>query len=137
MGDVVRISAAEAWTMLREDPAAMLVDVRTKAEWLFAGGPDLRELDKVAIAVSWQLFPAMTFNPAFVDQLAERAARETPLLFLSRAGNRSGAAAAAASRRGFARCYDVAEGFEGPPDDAGQRGKVSGWKASRLPWRQS
>ncbi|MDS4040954.1 MAG: rhodanese-like domain-containing protein, partial [Candidatus Competibacter sp.] len=32
--------------------------------------------------------------------------------------------------------YNVADGFEGPLDDDSHRG-ASGWRAERLPWKQS
>ena len=32
--------------------------------------------------------------------------------------------------------YNILEGFEGDPDDNGQRGKKGGWRFRGLPWRQ-
>ena len=49
---------------------------------------------------------------------------------------RSLAAAEAAQAAGFPHAYNVADGFEGPPDGDGHRGTVAGWKADGLPWRQ-
>jgi rhodanese-related sulfurtransferase len=49
---------------------------------------------------------------------------------------RSLAAAEAARAAGFPNVYNIADGFEGPPDGAGHRGATSGWKAEGLPWRQ-
>jgi rhodanese-related sulfurtransferase len=134
--EVRLLSPADAWALLRDDPAATLVDVRTKAEWFFVGVPDLRSLAKTAVNVSWQVFPQMTFNPAFADQVAEQVPRGTHLIFISRSGNRSSAAAAVLAKRGWT-CSDVADGFEGPPDQAGHRGSVAGWQASGLPWIQA
>ena len=37
---------------------------------------------------------------------------------------------------GYARCYNVAEGFEGNHDAARHRGTVGGWKVAQLPWIQ-
>ena len=37
---------------------------------------------------------------------------------------------------GYARCYNIAEGFEGDKDGAGHRGTVNGWKVRGLPWVQ-
>ena len=37
---------------------------------------------------------------------------------------------------GYGQAYNVFDGFEGPPDASGQRGKVDGWKAAGLPWAQ-
>jgi len=58
------------------------------------------------------------------------------VLFLCRSGARSRAAAMAATAAGYARAYNVAEGFEGDLDAEGHRGRVNGWKVAGLPWRQ-
>ena len=132
------ISAAETWDRLQGDPEALLVDVRTDAEWTYVGAPDLSGIGKKPLLVAWQLFPAMAQNPDFLAQL--RAAGATPqhkLYFICRSGARSRAAAKAATTAGFANSYNVAGGFEGDLDPARHRGRRSGWKASDLPWSQS
>jgi rhodanese-related sulfurtransferase len=53
------------------------------------------------------------------------------LVFLCRSGQRSIAAAIAASQAGFT-AYNVLEGFEGEPDRYGER-TVNGWKNRGLP----
>ena len=131
------VPAAQAWEALRGDPAAQLVDVRTDAEWNFVGLPDLIEAGKQAVLIPWQVYPAMQVNAHFVQHLREAGLTpEHHLYFLCRSGARSLAAARAAQAAGFPQAYNVADGFEGPPDAAGQRGTVAGWKAARLPWRQ-
>jgi len=132
------LSPKEAWDLLAKEPAASLIDVRTDAEWAYVGGPDIAPLGKTAHRVSWQVFPAMAINPAFADQVAKVAPDKTqPILFLCRSGARSRDAAIALTRLGYRRCYNVAEGFEGPMDSGRHRGAVSGWKVSGLPWKQS
>ena len=37
------------------------------------------------------------------------------------------------TEQGFGPCYNVAGGFEGPPDGDRHRGTVGGWKAAGLP----
>ncbi len=131
------LAPREAWELLSSDPKAMLVDCRTLPEWMFVGVPDLKELDKKPIFVAWQTYPAMQQNPAFAEQVRAGGAEEdTPLLFICRSGNRSKAAAIALTALGFKRCYNVSEGFEGPADDHGQRGRKGGWKVAGLPWVQ-
>jgi rhodanese-related sulfurtransferase len=49
---------------------------------------------------------------------------------------RSLAAAEAAVAAGYSHAYNVADGFEGPPDEDGHRGRIAGWKVEGLPWRQ-
>ena len=132
------LSPKEAWDLLAQEPGASLVDVRTDAEWAFVGGPDTAPLGKPTHRISWQVFPAMAINPAFVQEVAAVAAdKSKPVLFLCRSGARSRDAAIALTRLGYARCYNVADGFEGPMDPGRHRGTVSGWKASGLPWKQS
>lgn len=131
------VDAAGAWAMLAEDPDAMLIDVRTAAEWVFVGLPDLAGLNKSVVCVQWQVWPQMALNAAFVPHVeAEGATREQPLLMLCRSGQRSRDAAIALTAAGFGPCYNVAGGFEGPMDDARHRGATDGWKSVGLPWRQ-
>ena len=131
------VPPAQTWEALRADPHAQLVDVRTDAEWNFVGLPDLIAAGKQAVLIPWQVYPAMVVNAHFVAHLNEAGLTpEHHLYFICRTGGRSLAAARAAQAAGFAHAYNVADGFEGPPDGAGHRGTVAGWKASGLPWRQ-
>lgn len=131
------VSPQDAWRMLAEDPGAVLVDVRTRPEWMFVGIPDLSPLGKRPTLASWQVFPAMEVDAGFVDGLAKAGvAKDHPVLFICRSGGRSRSAAIAATKAGFARAYNVADGFEGPPDAERHRGRVGGWKAAGLPWVQ-
>ena len=131
------VPPAQTWEALRADPHAQLVDVRTDAEWNFVGLPDLIAAGKQAVLIPWQVYPAMAVNAHFVAHLNEAGLTpEHHLYFICRTGGRSLAAARAAQAAGFAHAYNVADGFEGPPDAAGHRGAVSGWKAAGLPWRQ-
>jgi rhodanese-related sulfurtransferase len=126
-----------AYRLLAEDPDAVLVDVRTRAEWVYVGLPDLSALDKDVVGVEWVRYPDGAPNDAFLDELCLAGVRpERPVLFICRSGVRSGAAADAAAQAGYARTYNVSDGFEGPLDADCHRG-VRGWKAAGLPWRQS
>lgn len=132
------VSVARLWDELGASPGAALVDVRTRAEWSFVGVPELSGLGKSPVLVEWQTFPAMEVNPGFAAAVdAAVPDRDAPLFLLCRSGARSRAAAAALTAAGRTRCYNVTEGFEGPPDGRGHRGGVSGWKAHGLPWVQS
>lgn len=127
----------EAWEILRTEPAARLIDVRTQPEWSFVGVPDLRSIDKQTARLSWQVYPTMQVNSEFVDAVVKLVPQpDAPILFICRSGARSAAAAAALAARGYKRCYNVAEGFEGNHDDEGHRGQIGGWKAAGLPWVQ-
>ena len=134
---VENVSPAATLQALREDSQAQLIDVRTDAEWTYVGIPDLTDAGKRPVLIPWQVFPSMQVNQAFVDGLRRAGATpDTKLYFICRSGARSLAAAQAASAAGFAHAYNVADGFEGPPDEEGHRGTVAGWKAEGLPWQQ-
>ncbi len=132
------LSVLDAWALLKSDPRARLVDVRTNAEWNFVGIPDLSELGREVALVQWQVFPTMQVNPGFVAEAEGDAAdKSAPVLFLCRSGARSRAAAIAMTRAGYAKAYNVAGGFEGDLDGERHRGLKNGWKASGLPWKQT
>jgi len=130
------ISPEEVFAVLEQDPAAQLVDVRTDAEWQYVGLPDLRGIGKQIVLVSWQYFPTGNVNQGFVAELLEAGLTpEHKLYFICRSGVRSRAAANVAQAAGFTHSFNVADGFEGCPDQEGHRGMVGGWKACALPWR--
>lgn len=134
---VENVNPKQVWQALLDDPDTRLVDVRTDAEWTYVGLPDLTASGKQPVLIPWQIFPAMAVNGDFVGQMAE--AGLTPshkIYFLCRSGVRSLAAAAAAEAAGYEDAFNVADGFEGPPDGEGHRGRVAGWKADGLAWRQ-
>jgi rhodanese-related sulfurtransferase len=131
------VTPEEAWEILSEEPRAVLVDVRTVPEWSFVGMPDLSALRKDVAAIAWQSFPSMEVNPNFAAELQVRGIENNhALLFLCRSGARSKEAARAMSALGYAECYNVLDGFEGPHDERKRRGTVAGWKVAGLPWRQ-
>jgi rhodanese-related sulfurtransferase len=132
------LSPQQAWELLEKEHDAVLVDVRTKAEWSYVGIPELSALGRHAVLIEWTTFPDGRRNSDFVAQLEEAGAvPEAPVIFLCRSGQRSIGAAEAATAAGFGQAYNVLEGFEGPLDDARHRGTATGWKAAGLPWRQS
>ena len=127
------VSATEAYQAITSDAKAVMIDVRTAAEWVFVGQPHVTKM----VGISWQLFPQMQINTAFLDQV--QAAGITPehdIYLLCRTGGRSAAAAAALTEQGYPSCFNITDGFEGEADSHGHRGKVSGWKALGLPWMQ-
>ena len=136
------VTSQEAFTGLSGDETAVLVDVRTQAEWAFVGLPDLRPIGKEPMLVEWQSFPPSGPNPEFgaavSDLLAKKGLdRSAPIYFLCRSGARSQAAAIALTQAGYTNCFNISDGFEGPLDADGHRGTRSGWKAAGLPWTQS
>ncbi len=135
------LEPGDVWGRLKTEPMSALVDCRTIAEWNYVGFPDLSSLGQEPILVEWQRFPDMMINPDFVGALkSELGTRglgpDTPLYILCRSGARSRSAAAAMTTAGYSNSYNILHGFEGRLDDAGQRGRLDGWKKSDLPWRQ-
>ena len=131
------ISPKEAWDILEKDPKAVLVDVRTHAEWAYVGLPDVSSLGKDLKMISWVLFPKGDINTEFVDDLEDQVPdQDATVLFLCRSGVRSIAAAQAATQAGYAKSFNILTGFEGDKDDAQHRGTVGGWKVAGLPWVQ-
>jgi len=131
------VAPAAAYTVLADTPDAVLVDVRTRAEWSWVGAPDLTALGKSVVPIEWVGFPGGARNGAFLAELAAAVPKEATVLFLCRSGVRSVAAAEAATAAGWTAAHNVLEGFEGNPDAAGHRGTTGGWKVAGLPWRQS
>ena len=129
------LNPQQAWEGLTSDPRAVLVDVRTRAEWTFVGVADLSSIGKEMVPIEWSTFPEGAPNHAFLEQLREAAPQDAPVYFLCRSGARSVAAAEAATAAGWTAAHNILEGFEGPVDGAGHRA-VSGWKQDGLPWRQ-
>jgi rhodanese-related sulfurtransferase len=132
------LSPVAAYELLVADPNAVLIDVRTRAEWSYVGTPDLSAAGREVLLAEWVTFPDGARNPEFLDAVTSAASSpDVPLVFLCRSGVRSVAAAEAATAAGFTAAYNVTEGFEGPPDTSGHRGREAGWKVRGLPWRQT
>ena len=131
------VSVEDAWRLLADDPNAVLVDVRTQAEWSYVGVPDLSSLGKETALVQWKVFPGMVTNENFAGELAELGVTsDKAALIICRTVNRSPQAATALAALGYDRCYVVDSGFEGQPDEHKHRGTRDGWKTAGLPWTQ-
>jgi rhodanese-related sulfurtransferase len=125
------LTPREAFEVLQENPAAKLVDVRSRAELDWVGRvPGAVEVELLA-------YPGSGPNPDFVQQLQQQVEKEAPVLFICRSGGRSHNAALMAMEAGYAEAYNVLEGFEGDKDEQGHRGTKGGWRAAGLPWTQS
>ena len=141
---IYEVGTKETWDGLRNDKDAVLVDVRTHAEWSFVGLPDLSELGKELLLNQWAILPGMQQNPSFMDELDKQldGAAQSKIYFLCRSGVSSLSAAhlvseALAARGQSVDCVNIIGGFEGDLDQDRQRGNMNGWKNDGLPWRQS
>ena len=138
-GDLLAI---DAYALLERDSASVLIDVRTQAEWTYVGTPGLQTVGKTPLFLEWQSYPSMAVDPNFAARLEAQlqsagVERGAPLVFLCRSGARSRRAAIAMTSAGWAPCFNVSDGFEGPLDDSRRRGESGGWKAGGLPWAQT
>ena len=135
------LSPHECWALLR-DEKAILIDVRTKAEWSYVGIPLVEEGMKPPIFHEWQQYPEMHINPQYTQNLSEKldaigGSKSTPLCFLCRSGVRSKSAAKAMTKIGYDKCFNIIGGFEGQQNENAQRGTNDGWKFDGLPWKQN
>ena len=138
---VEQVSSKDTWTRLTANRSALLVDVRTRAEWAFVGVPDISSLGRQPVFAEWQSFPDNRVDPAFPDRLTAAlveagAGVDTDLYFICRSGGRSQLAAETMASAGYGRCHNVSDGFEGPLDADRHRGRLAGWKSAGLPWMQ-
>jgi len=140
MGYAGDITPEQAWKLLSDNPQAVLVDVRTDAEWRWVGVPDLSSLGHEVVYIEWNTNDGAR-NKNFLTELRDRiapseaGASERPVVFLCRSGNRSIGAAEVATEAGITPAYNVLDGFEGNLNANGHRGET-GWRAVGLPWKQ-
>jgi rhodanese-related sulfurtransferase len=125
------LTPEEAHALLQQDPKAVLIDVRSRAEWDFVGRVP------GAVEIEWKSYPGMRPNERFLEQPQERVPKDAIAMFLCRSGGRSHETAMVAKKAGYQTTFNVLEGFEGDRDASGHRNTVGGWRASGLPWTQS
>jgi rhodanese-related sulfurtransferase len=132
------LTPLQTWELLSTDERAVLVDVRTDAEWRYVGVPDTSSLGRRPAFIEWASYPAMQPNREFLAALAAAGLEPgdgRPVVFLCRSGVRSVAAATTATAAGYGPAYNILHGFEGDVGPDGHRG-AQGWRAAGLPWTQ-
>jgi rhodanese-related sulfurtransferase len=135
---ITGIDPIDAWKLLQATPEAVLIDVRSSAEFLFVGHP------QGAIHVPWVDEPDWTVNPEFARQVGATVAGtrpdvargRVPVLLICRSGKRSLEAAHVLVDEGYAGLFNVSTGFEGDLDAQHHRSTVNGWRFDGLPWEQ-
>jgi rhodanese-related sulfurtransferase len=127
------VEPKRAWSLVQAGDA-LLVDVRSSAEYRFVGHVP------GSLHLPWAEGLPLIRNPLFLRELeslvADAATPGFPVLLLCRSGKRSALAAQAAARAGVPNVWFVREGFEGDQNDAKQRGCFDGWRFHGLPWVQ-
>ena len=122
---------------LQNNPQALFVDVRSKAEFKYVGYPEN------SILIPWIDDPDWEPNPeAFSDLvMQELGSREnllnTEIILICRSGFRSNEALKCLENKGFTQVSHVASGFEGDLDENDHRGNLNGWRHDGMPWSQS
>ncbi len=135
----IPLNPQQAYQMLKDDPRAILVDIRSSMEFLFVGHA------KGAVHVAWIDEPDWTVNPHFVTDIRKLVLGGAvcsedegcaPVILICRSGKRSLEAGKALIKADFHRVYHVDEGFEGELNDHHQRSSLNGWRFHDLPWEQ-
>ena len=121
---------------MNENPEAVLIDVRTRAEHKYVGFPDN------SILIPWFDEPDLesdsdAFYNSVIDALSVRSdAMDTELILICRSGFRSNEALKRLQSKGFTCVSHVASGFEGDLDENDHRGNLNGWRNDGMPWSQ-
>lgn len=123
------VTPEEAFEMVKK-PSTYLIDVRTVAEYVFVGHPEMAY--SIPLLFWSEKEQRMVPNPDFLEDIQKRFKETDVLIFICRSGGRSLKAAKMVQRAGFLKSYSVNEGFEGKKDEQGYR-TLGGWK-NKLPY---
>jgi rhodanese-related sulfurtransferase len=119
------------------DEGAYIIDVRTAAEFIWVGHPNVPNV----VNVSWKIEKKGAFitNPSFVSDVNDIFGKnkDAHLILMCRSGVRSLAAADALEKAGYTNVSNMLEGFEGEGKDSYGYRTVDGWKNSGLPGHTS
>jgi len=122
---------------LQNNPQALFVDVRSKAEYKYVGYPEN------SILIPWIDDPDWEPNPeVFSDSVMQELdgcenLLNTEIILICRSGYRSNDALKCLENKGFTQVSHVASGFEGDLDENDHRGNLNGWRHDGMPWSQS
>lgn len=116
------ILAIEAFDMLNAVPDTYLIDVRTRAEYQFAGHPPMAYLFPYSFFTNtlakegenW-MYRFNTKNKSFLIEIYKKFQKTNNIILICRDGIRSKLAARELIKNGFRYVYNVKNGFEGSP----------------------
>ena len=137
--DVKALSPNQAAQMLKDDPRALIVDVRSSMEFLFVGHPE------GAVHVAWIDEPDWKVNEHFTTDIRKLLLggvirndeiHSAPIILICRSGIRSLDAGRKLIEDGMVNVYHIESGFEGDLDDHHRRSTINGWRFAGLPWEQ-
>ena len=137
-------SARESYADLAfNDSKSFLIDVRTSKEWFDTGVADFSSMPEKLVLCEWLQHPSMEVNGNFFKDLTKKLDFHTVerLYFICAAGVRSQEASVYTDRKlkdlGFnIQCVNIFDGFNGNTTTLFGFGRISGWKASGLPYCQ-
>ena len=122
---------------LQDNPQALFVDVRSKAEYKYVGYPENSILIPWIDDPDWEPNPE-AFSDAVMQELDGREnLSDTEIILICRSGFRSNEALKCLENKGFTQVSHVASGFEGDLDENDHRGNLNGWRHDGMPWSQS
>ena len=122
---------------LQNNPQALFVDVRSKAEFKYLGYPENSILIPWIDDPDWAPNPE-EFSDAVMQELDGREnLSDTEIILICRSGFRSNEALKYLENKGFTQVSHVASGFEGDLDENDHRGNLNGWRHDGMPWSQS
>ena len=122
---------------LQNNPQALFVDVRSKAEYKYVGFPENSILIPWIDDPDWEPNPE-AFSDAVMQELDGREnLSDTEIILICRSGFRSNEALKCLENKGFTQVSHVASGFEGDLDENDHRGNLNGWRHDGMPWSQS
>lgn len=140
MNNIVKtITPIDAYELVKNDPRALLVDVRSNMEFLFIGHP----ID--SISIPWIDEPDWIINPNFAADIRklilggldhDNSGHNVPIVLICRSGKRSLEAGKLLLKEGFHDVYNIENGFEGELNKEHQRSTLAGWRFDNLPWAQ-
>ena len=122
---------------LQNNPQALFVDVRSKAEYKYVGYPENSILIPWIDNPDWEPNPEV-FSDSVMQELDGREnLLDTEIILICRSGFRSNEALKCLENKGFTQVSHVASGFEGDLDENDHRGNLNGWRHDGMPWSQS
>lgn len=116
--------------LLKNPPDTFMIDVRTRAEYLFVGHPDI---PSGVPNIPLKFYPSWETNKDFVKDVEERYKKADAIIVICRSGKRAKIAGQLLLDTGFNNIFYMTDSFEGPKDTEGHR-TVSGWKVNGLPY---
>ena len=122
---------------LQNNPQALFVDVRSKAEYKYVGYPENSILIPWIDDPDWEPDPEV-FSDSVMQELDGREnLSDTEIILICRSGFRSNEALKCLENKGFTQVSHVASGFEGDLDENDHRGNLNGWRHDGMTWSQS